>query len=353
MTTSVQHALSSNNIKDNNFDLLRFVFASMVFLVHSYALSQAEFLKPLAMFISSELAVKSFFVVSGFLIFMSFEKSVYIGTYFSKRVKRIYPAYFTVVVLCALLGIIFTEYSLAQYFSLTWLKYVLANLIFLNFIQPDLPGVFMHNPLTAVNGALWTLKIEVMFYFCVPFFIWLMRRFGRWQILLAIYLASIGYRIGIETWGIAYHAPIYKELLRQLPGQLIYFVSGAVFYYYLPYLKAYWKPVVVFAIAIMVTNVLIPLSLLEPLALAALVVSAACVLPFLGNFGKHGDLSYGIYIVHFPILQGLIQFGLFEKFPMLGFAIATVLVLCAAYTSWHFVEKPFLAKKSHYLVANT
>jgi peptidoglycan/LPS O-acetylase OafA/YrhL len=324
----------------------------MVFLVHCYALSQSSFLKPLATFLSSSLAVKSFFAVSGFLIFMSYEKNAHLGTYFAKRVKRIYPAYFVVVMLCALLGCFFTQYQLAQYFSIAWLKYVLANLLFLNFIQPDLPGVFVSNPLIAVNGALWTLKIEVMFYLCVPLFVWLMRKFGRWQILLTLYLASVCYRMGIEAWGIAHHSPIYKELVRQLPGQLVYFVSGATFYYYLPYLKTYWRRIVVIAIVIMLMDDVTTLAWLEPLALAALVVSAAYVMPFLGNFGKNGDLSYGIYIVHFPILQGLIQLGLFEISPMFGFVIAAVLVLGAAYASWHLVEKPFLAKKFHYSLVN-
>jgi peptidoglycan/LPS O-acetylase OafA/YrhL len=42
-------------------------------------------------------AVKSFFVISGFLIFMSFERSESIASYAKKRAQRIYPAYFTVV----------------------------------------------------------------------------------------------------------------------------------------------------------------------------------------------------------------------------------------------------------------
>lgn len=147
-------------LRTNNFDLLRFVFAFIVFLVHSYVLSGAEALSILNKFFSSEIAVKSFFVVSGFLIFMSFENSSDIKSYLLKRARRIYPAYFMIVLLCAFLGGIFSSYSWGEYLSLPVLKYIAANLVFLNFLQPNLLGLFEDNALQAVNGALWTLKIE-------------------------------------------------------------------------------------------------------------------------------------------------------------------------------------------------
>jgi len=214
----------------NNFDLLRLLFATAVFFVHAYVLSGSSILQPLTVFLSSEVAVKSFFVVSGFLIFMSYENTNNLSRYLSKRLRRIYPAYFTVVMLCAILGVFFTLVSFENYFSVAWLNYLTANLLFLNFLHPDLPGLFSTNQMSAVNGALWTLKIEVMFYLSVPFFVWMMHRLGRWQVLLGLYVVSLCYRVGIEMWGAASGSPIYQELLRQLPGQLVYFIAGASLY---------------------------------------------------------------------------------------------------------------------------
>jgi len=84
----------------NNFDLLRFSFAFVfvVFLVHAYALSGAETLSIFVHYLSSEIAVKSFFVVSGFLIFMSYENTHNVKRYFIKRLRRIYPAYLFIIV---------------------------------------------------------------------------------------------------------------------------------------------------------------------------------------------------------------------------------------------------------------
>ena len=90
-------------LKPNNFDLLRFVFAFIVFLVHSYVLSGADALSIFGKLLSSEIAVKSFFVVSGFLIFMNYENAIDNKRYFLKRARRIYPAYFCVVIICAVL----------------------------------------------------------------------------------------------------------------------------------------------------------------------------------------------------------------------------------------------------------
>ena len=47
-------------------------------------------------------------------------------------------------------------------------RYLGWNLAFLNFMEPALPGVFEANRFTEINGALWTLKIEVMFYLVLP-----------------------------------------------------------------------------------------------------------------------------------------------------------------------------------------
>ena len=46
-------------------------------------------------------------------------------------------------------------------------------------MQPSLPGLFAGNPFREVNGALWTLKIEVLFYLVLPVLAWILRAAGR------------------------------------------------------------------------------------------------------------------------------------------------------------------------------
>lgn len=338
--------------QENNLDLLRFCFAAVVFLVHAYQLSGAGGLSIFGGLLSSSLAVQCFFVVSGFLIFMSYEHSSTIGAYFEKRIRRIYPAYFTVVLLCALLGSFLSTYSYTDYFlSFDLYRYLAANLLFLNFIQPDLPGVFSDNKLDAVNGALWTLKIEVMFYLSVPLLVWFFQKVGLWQGLLVTYIASFTYSF-VMSLLIEQHGGIYIELQRQLPGQLMYFIAGGALYYYFDKFKLHAKAITFAALLGYLLEYLYNPGILHAAALAVIVVHLGFVFRYLGNFGKYGDFSYGVYILHFPILQTLIAYQFFSNSPYIAMILAIILVMLTAALMWHWVEKPMLKKSSHYLIAN-
>jgi peptidoglycan/LPS O-acetylase OafA/YrhL len=333
---------------ENNFDLLRLLFAGIVLLVHSYELSGFRQLGVIAHFLSSAVAVKAFFVVSGFLIFMSFERSASIASYAKKRIRRIYPAYFTVVIICAVSFIVFSSKNMGDYFSFAWIKYVLANLTFLNFLQPTLPGIFDTNKLATVNGALWTLKIEAMFYLAVPIFVFLFRKFGKLPILIFTYCASVAYAGLMAVVAERTGSGIYVELGRQLPGQLSYFMAGAFFYYFMPLFERYIKYFLVAAVLTLSINMFFPLPILEPFALATVVVFFGLFL-YLGNFGKYGDFSYGVYILHFPVIQLFHYSSWFRESPWYFLMAVIIVTTGGAVAMWHLVEKQFLFRKNHYI----
>ena len=186
-------AQKENILPKNNFDLIRFILAFIVMLVHSAALSNNAELN----FINKalgDLSVKCFFVISGFLVMMSYEKSNTIQEYLSKRIRRIYPGYLTVIIITSFLGFAFSTNSFQSYFSITWIKYILANLSFMNFLHPDLPGVFSMNPNTSVNGALWSLKIEVMFYVLIPFISLISKKCGHFKTFVLLYVFTYIYK---------------------------------------------------------------------------------------------------------------------------------------------------------------
>jgi peptidoglycan/LPS O-acetylase OafA/YrhL len=319
-------------------------------LVHTYVLSRQSQLAFLGEWLSSEVAVRAFFVVSGLLVFMSYDKTRSLARYAEKRFRRIYPAYFTVVAGCALLLFLVSTASAGNYFGSGFVKYLAANLVFLNFIHPTLPGVLEGNALPEVNGALWTLKIEVMFYIAVPLFAWLFERLGRLRVMIAIYALSVLYAWIFDRLARETGSNLYLVLGRQLPGQLSYFMVGSFFYYYFGFFRRHAAWFAAAALALAILHRFMPTGPLEPLWLGTLVAVFGFFL-HAGNFGRFGDFSYGIYILHFPILQTMIQFGLFAWSPFGGLALACATVLAAAALMWHLVERPFLARSSHYVAA--
>ena len=235
-----------------------------------------------------------------------------------------------------------------EYFSSEWGRYVIANLSFLNFLQPNLPGVFEQNNITAVNGALWTIKVEVMFYISVPFFSFLFLRFGRLQTLICFYCLSVAYTLICEFKAQQTGNIFYSIFARQLPGQLSLFLSGAFFYYYFETFEKYICYFIAMAIFVVAFNTQYALPLFEPFALATLVIFFG-MYGYLGNFGKYGDFSYGVYILHFPTIQTLIHLNWMPNAPWIFLLTVLLCTGLSAILMWHLVEKKFLFRSSHYI----
>lgn len=333
---------------NNNFDLLRLVLAFSVCLAHLGEVSGTPAFHPLEWYFYSGVAVDCFFIVSGFLIFRSYDRSSGILSYFNKRLRRIYPAYVTVIILAATLLPIILQPDDALLFSQEWFRYLFSNLSFLNFLQPDLPGIFSTNPLQVINAPLWTIKVEVMFYLSVPLIFLLFKNRKKWIVLCILYAASAVYSMLFLYLHSKSGLGIYLKLEKQLPGQLTFFLGGGGLYFYFSFFKEhFWKfllPALLF-LAVKGFSFAPPLY---PLALSIAVVSFAVSFPYLGNWGKFGDISYGVYIYHFPIIQIFTAFNLFAGHPWITFVFLILSILLTAACSYHLIERPFLKKSSHY-----
>jgi len=335
----------------NNFDLIRLILALVVFLVHSATLSKSDIFLSVAKYLNSGYAVYSFFIISGFLIFKSYENdSKSLKSFFKKRFLRIYPGYFFVVVITSVLLFSISNVNFYEYLN-GWIKYLFANLLTLNFLQPTLPGVFENNPIHAVNGSLWTIKLEIMFYFSVPLIGWLFFKFKKFRlfIFVILYSLSVLYKEGLIEFSQGEFSSIYATLAKQFPGQLAFFLSGAYLYYYFQHFQKYQYIYLFFAIVGIAVYYLKDIYVLLPFSLSIIVIYFALIFPYLGNFGKYGDFSFGIYIWHFPIVQVFVYFHILEKNPIMGSIALSFSVFLVAFLSWKYIEKPFLEKKSHYI----
>lgn len=153
------------------------------------------------------------------------------------------------------------------------LNYAIPNLLFLSYLAPTIPGAFDGG---LVNASLWTLKIEVGFYLIAPLIAYAVKRWGLWVLVLAAAASALWSWTVPPPWG------------HQLPGKLHWFAIGGLLYHWFGLPKARWNT----------------------------------------------DLSFGLYIVHFPIAQALGD-------P----ALAVAASLLAAWLLWHLIERPSLGRK--------
>lgn len=168
------------------------------------------------------------------------------------------------------------------------------------------------------------------YYLFVPLLHAATRRW-QWRFLAAVFVASVIYDLTLRHFGL-------PRLALQLPGQLQYFVMGTALYRYRnritvnPWLSA------VMTVAFLATWTLLhPIpDGLRPLLVAAFVHSVALGLPPLR---WRTDLSYGVYLLHGPIIQLLLLRGLFhDNWLCIGSIVAAVLTL--AWATERLIERP-------------
>lgn len=324
----------------NNFDLLRLIFAVVVVLEHCYDLSLQSYLSWIPrVVVISRFAVPGFFAISGYLILDSYYRSSSLSSFFKKRAKRILPAYWCALVFSLVLGTVFTSMRTLEFWKSpeTW-KYILANITFANFLHPSLPGLFAHNAAPAVNGALWTVKIEVMFYFLVPVIVALCRRLRPWLVLASIFALSVAYGMACERSG-------HPLLAKQLPGQMCYFSIGSLVYYYHSWFCKHrawmWSAAISGYAAYVAAGWVVMGAFSTPLV----VLCIGLTIPSFQGPTKYGDFSFGIYGFHFPIIQTLVALGLFQVHPLLAMALVLFSVTSIGIASWNLIERPVLVKR--------
>ena len=331
-------------MRRNNFDLLRLYLAFIVVLGHLCVLSDVAVFKKFLPYFNTYISVTGFFCISGFLITRSFVTTTSVPLYFKKRAARLLPAYILVIVLSSVLLYFVSTYNAAGYFSNpAFFKYLISNLFFLNFLAPCLPGVFTSNPVGCwVNPALWTLKVEVMFYLLVPILIYVLDKSKhKYIVLIIIYVLSILYRNILLHSG----SNSLEIISRQLPGFMSYFSCGIALFYYFDFFKKNKYMLLLLGLIFFIAERYSPYEILTPFALSSILFFVAFSFPSLNSIIKFGDISYGIYIFHSPIIQTFTHFKLFERFnPYIVALGCIVIIILVSLASWHLIEKKSLIR---------
>ncbi len=331
----------------NGFDALRFLAATLVLIGHAWPLTGRKpdpF--PGGWDTLGGVGVAVFFVISGFLVAASRERSATVGSFLHKRALRILPGFLLMCLVAVfLLGPALTTLRLADYFDHPQARLYFANVTMFD-VQLALPGVFAANIYPhAVNGSTWTLPIEVFMYLILAVGGALLLE--RWRMLVIAIAAMVAYFFYAHRWALS-----GAHLWTTLP--LYYTVKYGIFFAlgtcaYLWREEMWLSP----ALAAVLWGAAFALAstayAIVPYMLAlsySTLLFAALPWPVLTGFGRWGDFSYGMYLFAFPVQQTVVHFaGASLPLPWNIALCFAVTLLCAA-LSWHLVERPALALKA-------
>ena len=342
---------------------------------------------------TGHLGVELFFALSGFLLMIPWAKKNHAGLpppqlrdYFKRRFYRIAPAYYVQLLF---LFIVFAPVAIATWSLISPLGVfnVFTHLTFTHYLFP------MTSAGLGINGALWTLTIEVCFYITLPF---VARFFVGKRALRALLIALIVAEIwkylsfhelyDVLVWTITaaipqmasyrYDPVVMKMFLaNQFPSQLFNFAVGMYLANVYFKVSSAWRERLQgawggWALALLLVLFAYQAWLLFGLDawqtgwiyVSSIFVAVVCAfLIFLASFPNAfsqtilaspavrliGVISYSVYLWHFPIIYFAKNFwisdslaGVDKFYSLLVICISLTLVI--GYLSYRYIELPFL-----------
>lgn len=341
------------SLAKNNFDLMRPVFAVLVIVSHSFPL-YAGVVDPVHRYIGyglGEIAVLGFFIISGYLITMSFERSASLLDYLKRRVARICPGY--LVAVCVISFILLPSLSgLAILTPVSVTKAVVGGLLLRATFPPS--DAFAANPYPdAVNGSLWSIPYEFRCYL-------ILAALGITG-LLSRRRFALGLTIAVLLTRALFDLVEYRPFIRSIDDMvgnpyfwssvLPAFTIGACAHLYRDRIPR-GTGLAATAAALLVTLALpMPEALKRSIAIPVLVPCLAYLVFFLAYAPKvlpaitrYGDFSYGTYLYAFTIQQTLVAL-LGKSLPFLPYMLVSIILsLVAGVGSWFLVERWFLRR---------
>ena len=331
----------------DNLGALRVFAAGLVILGHSFVMVGAE---PPAWFGVGvhTLAVRVFFVISGYLVAGSWIADPAPLRFAARRVLRIMPALIvTVVLTVVVVGPMATVLPWRAYAADAETRTYLWNALLAPYYA--LPGVFQDGrPFTAVNGSLWSLPVEAAMYVLLPFYA------GRRLVAVVAVLALAAAFAFTVVWPGQVQPVVYWT---SIPFALRYasdFVLGAGMRVWRleRWLNLQGALAVLAVLAVLPPGPAVQAALLAGVPYIVLAFGLAAPAVF-GRVGRRNDVSYGLYLWGGPVGQvgvSLLGVGLGGW----GLAVWTLPVAGGlAWASWRLVERPCLAWKPRRAVALT
>jgi peptidoglycan/LPS O-acetylase OafA/YrhL len=311
-----------------------------------------------ALTLDAQSAVNLFFVLSGFLItYLLLEEqsetgAVSVRQFYVRRILRIWPLYY----LTAFVGFGALPILLGPTYAL-WsppaLKVILVLFLLANLASPL--GPLQH---------LWSIGLEEQFYLVWP---WVVRRPHSFLrvvggiLILKVVLAPVVEMFNSDAMTQLFLGLRFECMSIGALGAYLYFRKSA-------WLKLVYSPLArVIALVGIVILALVDVSLTEPMILLTSIVFIVLILNMATNerswitletpvLNKLGQMSYGIYMYHYPLLYVVIfilrslsvQEG--DAYSLILYVTTICGTLVLATVSYRWFEMPFLQLKTRFAV---
>lgn len=198
--------------KLDGIDGIRALACLWVFCMHIIYLTPElrNSVNPIVRILSNgDLGVAVFFVLSGYLLTMPFWRSYHsqqekpnIKVYFLRRLARIIPEFYVCILLCAFV---------ANAYSGRWAQVQLGSLF--TFTAPFLPAMFA----PSFNIALWSIGVEMHFYFLLPLLMFAIYRCSSAQkarlLLVVTFIVLAGFQAILLGIAPAIESAVNEEAL--------------------------------------------------------------------------------------------------------------------------------------------
>ena len=183
--------IRSVEFRRNNFDLIRLIAACQVVVWHSieHFIEENNFAIILKKILAPIPGVPIFFVISGYLIYSSYERNSSLKQYLKNRCLRIFPGLWAVYLLTFII-LAYLGYIVPNIFKKSFWIWSFSQISIFQFYTPDFLRSF---GVGTPNGSLWTIFIEFSFYLFIPCLFIIKNLNNRIFVVILFIIISIWY----------------------------------------------------------------------------------------------------------------------------------------------------------------
>lgn len=334
-----ENRISTLSFNHNCFDMIRYFAAFSVMCLHytGYSLmlcnNATSFMTILRAIVDFFPGVVVLFSLSGYLVSASAERSQSRKTFLRKRVLRMYPELWLSTFVNLLVFSILAS-------PLPW-KQILVWLFTQFFGIANTPACLKGFATGSVNGALWTIFTEIQLYICLCLFSSILKKLSniQWGVLLLVTLIC---NFVCNYLSASASGMINKIIERSILPYAIWFLIGSFLYYHsnvILYLKKY------FSVLLMVYTIFHFLPFNIPGYYTDIITSLLCpVIVILSGYVLPAkrlscDLSYGMFLYHWIILNIIVYFNLWNQIPwFICFLLFLATTLLLSWISHHLIK---------------